>query len=287
MAKRRGELREAQDKASLIAKGLWAAMLDLPLHANHGYLSRKGVGAHGVKIDNDNLAVPARDTTASCGPSKKMFVKNGRKSGCFPLWDGPIPVGSDILFAEGYATDAALREATGLPVVVAFDAGNLLPVGLKFAKAFPSNMLAIMANDDRHGKDNTGIARAVETAAVGGAVVALEFAFPASMPTDWNDLPRLEGLEAVRSQVQAGLRAERGLLRKERAYQLWAEVPSTAIALPDCGAGRCSEPQSPWREGSWRSLRAPARLDPRVPPARREPPGRSHSNGRAEAPPRR
>ena len=33
-----------------------------------------------------------------------------------------------VLVAEGYATAASLHEATGLPVAVAFDAGNLVHV---------------------------------------------------------------------------------------------------------------------------------------------------------------
>lgn len=250
-ARRDAEQRAAYAAAALVSEERWAAMCLIPSGAKHAYLERKGVGSHGVKIENGNLVVPARDihgklwtlqTIPANEGGKKLFVKDGRKNSCFHLlWDGAIPPGSDILFAEGYATGATLREATGLPVVVAFDAGNLLPVALEFAKAFPSSMLALMADDDRHGKANTGIAKAAEAAvAVGGAVVAPEFADQSSKPTDWNDLARLEGVDAVRSQVQSGLRAERGRLRQERADLLMAEMPSADIALPDCAAGRCT-----------------------------------------------
>ena len=33
-----------------------------------------------------------------------------------------------VLIAEGYATAATLHEMTGMPAIVAFNAGNLLPV---------------------------------------------------------------------------------------------------------------------------------------------------------------
>ena len=42
------------------------------------------------------------------------------------------------LIAEGYATAASLHEATGLPVIVAFDAGNLLPVAQAIHKRYPA-----------------------------------------------------------------------------------------------------------------------------------------------------
>ena len=55
----------------------------------------------------------------------KLFMPGGRKRGCM-FWIGEP---SDrIVIAEGFATGASIHEATGLPVAVAFDAGNLEPV---------------------------------------------------------------------------------------------------------------------------------------------------------------
>lgn len=60
-------------------------------------------------------------------------MKGGRKQGLFHLL-GALPaahtndMAAVVLMAEGYATAATLHMATGHPVAVAFDAGNLTPV---------------------------------------------------------------------------------------------------------------------------------------------------------------
>ncbi len=229
----------------------WEAMPKANPDCAHPYLARKGVRAHGLRTANGQLAIPARDivgklwtvqTIPAAPDAKKLFFKGGRKAGCFHLLaDGPIPPGSDILFAEGYATGATLREATGLPVVVAFDAGNLLPVAMAWAQAKPSSLLVFMADDDRHGKANTGLERAREAAAaVGGAVVSPVFPDSSSTASDWNDLAREVGLDAARGQIATGLRAERIRLRDERASALLAEMPSAHVAGPDRSRERCS-----------------------------------------------
>ncbi|MBE0588925.1 MAG: PriCT-2 domain-containing protein, partial [Hydrogenophaga sp.] len=110
------------------------------------YLVRKGVQAHGVRFAAGGwLLVPLRDgagelwnlqriapTTPASG-SDKLFLKGGRKSGLWHLV-GDLASGDStadatgpavLLIAEGYATAATLHEATGYPVAVAFDAGNL------------------------------------------------------------------------------------------------------------------------------------------------------------------
>lgn len=57
----------------------------------------------------------------------KLFLKGGRKSGLWH-WCGDPAGASVLLIAEGYATAASLHQATGRPVAVAFDAGNLAHV---------------------------------------------------------------------------------------------------------------------------------------------------------------
>ena len=53
-----------------------------------------------------------------------------------------------LLVAEGYATAATLYEATGLPVAVAFDAGNLEPVAKALREKFPNAAITICADND-------------------------------------------------------------------------------------------------------------------------------------------
>src|SRR5690606_19898560 len=56
-----------------------------------------------------------------------------------------------VLLAEGYATAATLFEATGLPVVCAFDASNLMPVAEALRKRYKRARILVCADDDLFG----------------------------------------------------------------------------------------------------------------------------------------
>jgi len=51
--------------------------------------------------------------------------------------------------AEGYATAASLREATGLPVVVGIDAGKLVHVAKALRDRWPALPLLVCGDGDR------------------------------------------------------------------------------------------------------------------------------------------
>lgn len=139
------------------------------------------------------------------------------------------------LEAEGFATAMSLHNATGLPVFVAFDAGNLPKVAKAVRHAYRRLRLLTCADDDHlqrcaeckeytlvekpncnhcgkpHRKFNAGKQRAQEAALlVDGAWLAPTFAEARSLdrkgPTDFNDLQDLEHLDVVRTQIDAKLR---------------------------------------------------------------------------------
>jgi phage/plasmid primase-like uncharacterized protein len=125
--------------------------------AAHVYLRRKGVRAHGVFLNTTgplailagaqkpqywsakgHLLVPVRDIDGLT-ISGQSIAPDGRKS--FPRGAvlagghhliGAIDPARPLLIAEGYATGATLHEATGLPVAIAFHAGNLLAVATAY-----------------------------------------------------------------------------------------------------------------------------------------------------------
>ncbi|RYF65173.1 MAG: toprim domain-containing protein, partial [Comamonadaceae bacterium] len=127
----------AHAAAAADAVAQWAAASDTGASP---YLARKGVEAHGVRFAPDGcVLVPLRDAAGDLwnlqrvAPERpadgtdKLFLKGGRKSGLWH-WCGD-PAGAQVLLvAEGYATAASLHQATGRPVAVAFDAGNLAHV---------------------------------------------------------------------------------------------------------------------------------------------------------------
>ena len=129
--RRQQEERERHELAAKQAQAILAAARDAD--PEHGYLKRKGVEPHGLQVDAGNrLVIPLRDPKGTiwivqtiAADGTKLFHRGGRKQGLFHLIGEP---GDDLVIAEGFATAASIREATGLPVVIAFDAGNLGPV---------------------------------------------------------------------------------------------------------------------------------------------------------------
>jgi len=212
------------------AVALWA---EASASGESPYLVRKGVQAHGVRVAAGGwLLVPLRDAAGTLwnvqriaphkpenGAPEKLFLKGGRKSGLWHLV-GDLASGGDasappvVLIAEGYATAATLHEATGYPVAVAFDAGNLPHVARALRQKYPAALLVLCGDDDRATEAATGTnpGRVKATAAaraVGGLAV-----FPAGLPeggSDFNDLHQhhggAAGLAAVRDAVQAAIDA--------------------------------------------------------------------------------
>ncbi|KPC55944.1 DNA primase [Pseudomonas amygdali pv. morsprunorum] len=117
---------------------------------------------------------------------------------------GSLDPVNPILYAEGYATARSLNLATGLPVVMTIDAGNMVAVAKVLHQQYPDSRHLFMADFD-HAKDvNKGLIMANEAAiAVGGQVMYPTFndAEIARGFTDFNDLHQSRGLDAVREQT--------------------------------------------------------------------------------------
>ncbi|RMT26926.1 DNA primase TraC, partial [Pseudomonas amygdali pv. mori] len=59
---------------------------------------------------------------------EKFLFKDAPKQEHFLVVGGPLDPVNPILYAEGYATARSLNLATGLPVVMTIDAGNMVAV---------------------------------------------------------------------------------------------------------------------------------------------------------------
>lgn len=220
---------EEADRAAKIAAAGWAKAAP---EGESEYLVRKGVGAHGVRFGSaGELIIPLLDVdgrvhglqiiragkaaAASRRPAKEFWPAGLAKKGHFFVLGSPAS-SSVILVAEGYATAASLHEATGLCTVVAWDAGNLLPVVQALARRHKRARFLVCADDDAFSEGNPGVTAAAAAAlAVKGEWVAPVFAddearraaFEAkgTKLTDFNDLHLLEGLHVVRRQLEARL----------------------------------------------------------------------------------
>lgn len=108
---------------------------------------------------------------------KKSFFLNARKSGCFHVI-GDLNGDAPIVFAEGYATGASIYMAmqNRMPVVCAFDAGNLMAVAQAFRSRYPDRDMLFGADNDAETEGNPGVSAATEAArAVGGRICIPDF----------------------------------------------------------------------------------------------------------------
>lgn len=109
--------------------------------------------------------------------NKKRFLSGGRKRGCFHII-GDIT--KRILICEGFATGASLYEDCNQRVVIAFDAGNLLPVAMNIKELSADSEIIICGDNDLSG---IGQAKAREAAlSIAGKVM-----IPLVPGQDWND----------------------------------------------------------------------------------------------------
>lgn len=220
------------------------------------YLTRKGLPPgrlYGARLSpGGNLVIPLQDVDGKTHGLQVIYhdpaikARKGRdkdfapaglaKKGHFFVIGTVLSTG-DALMCEGFATGATLHEATALPVVVAFDAGNLLPVAQAIRKAFPRLRVTICADDDydwqQTGKANAGIAAAQAAAMAIQASVVFPI-FPGERPllthkgpTDFNDLCCHPdgGLAMVARQVQASLSAAAKATPKQSTIRAAANGP--------------------------------------------------------------
>ncbi|WP_043644269.1 zincin-like metallopeptidase domain-containing protein [Fundidesulfovibrio putealis] len=188
------------------------------------YLLRKGILPLGdIKESSDStvLLIPLynaegqlRNVQEIDWGGTKRFQAGAEKKGCFCLVDQEKKLEQgEILLAEGYATGVSLHMATGKPVAVAFDAGNLEPVARNLREKFPMAKIVVCADNDHareHG--NIGVEKAKQTAqAVGGCVIVPEFTKEERVAglTDWNDVHGSRGLDEVARQLDRGLSREK------------------------------------------------------------------------------
>ena len=178
--------------------------------ADHPYLVRKRIEPHGIKIDRaGRLVVPVIDQEGEIlsyqtidADGNKRFLKGGKIEGGFYELRGNRKV---IFIGEGFATCASIHQATGFTTLVAFDCGNLAKVAKSAKEMFLGSRIVICADNDQFTEGNPGITRAKAAA----GLVFGEIVYPifnesdlASKPTDFNDLHTLQGIEAVKEQIE-------------------------------------------------------------------------------------
>jgi phage/plasmid primase-like uncharacterized protein len=246
--KRHGRAHEREQQAERVAQqvdAIWTAAT--PVEA-HPYLADKGVQSHGLRQDEaGRLLVPVQDADGRLWSVQKIgadgfkqFQEGGRvEGGHFAIGDVRQP--GPLLIAEGYATAATLHEMTGLPAIVAFNAGNLLPVAQTYRALERDRAIYIAGDDDQQRaaepdaqgrpKVNVGRVKAEEAAAAIGAQAVFPAFGPGMTGTDWNDLAQMQGRPSAADMLRQSIAiADReqavkalGLIREEALHPLSQE----------------------------------------------------------------
>ena len=229
------ERQQTQQRVKGTAQKIWHSSRAASL--SHPYLAAKGITNPKAIVglrqneykDNDNLIIPVLyeneivNLQAINQDGGKRFLAGGQVQGAYAFIgkaDDVEKVG--VVMAEGYATAASIYEATGKPVIIAFDAGNMVAVAERLAQKLPQNVPVVIAVDND--ASQTGIKKARQAAALlGDRATAIQPEFSMTLiqqyqkgkgvdekgrpplPSDFNDLHQLAGLEAVRQSFKEGV----------------------------------------------------------------------------------
>jgi phage/plasmid primase-like uncharacterized protein len=240
------EREQRYERTAQEVDAIWTAATAIQAHP---YLADKGVQSHGLRQGSDGqtitvqdhdgadrevsiagrLLVPVADANGRMTSlqfidptSSKMFMPNGRvEGGHFVIGDAQQP--GPLLIAEGYATAATLHELTGIPAIVAFNAGNLTPVAQTWRQLHPDQPIYIAGDNDHRreaeGKPNVGREKAEEAAAAVGGFALLPYFAERDAGSDWNDLARGQGREAMRQQLMGAI----AIAEREQIARHYAE----------------------------------------------------------------
>ncbi|EPM5457639.1 LPD7 domain-containing protein [Salmonella enterica] len=190
-----------------------------PAPGDHPYLVRKDVpAADGLRLDKyQNLVIPLRNPDGNirslqyiAPDGTKLIKRDSEKSGNFFVVGGQLEAGKPVLYAEGYATAATVSLASGLPVVMTVDAGNLITVAAALKARYPDSPHLIFGDDDYTNRDNAGRTDALRAAELTGGHYLLPVFTDAERQqafdkqgafSDFNDLYHAQGPDAVRAQI--------------------------------------------------------------------------------------
>ena len=209
------ERQEQQEKAKKRAYAKW---MNAEVAQEHPYLSKKDIEPLDVRQDkHGNLIVPGYDLESGRIQTLEYINQEGAKwyeKGCpkkgavcvLPNKEA-LKEADVVLMVEGYATGASVHLATGLPVAVAFDAGNIKDAARAIKAKMPNARITICADNDPPRPDGTniGVMKAKEAAASvpGTKVVVADFSQDEKSRglTDFNDLHKARGLAAVKNAI--------------------------------------------------------------------------------------
>lgn len=196
--KQRAETKKQAETADQ-AVNIWRFARSAPF--DYPYLITKGIKPNNAKLYNTALIIPMYDVFGRLwnlqrifSDGSKRFLSGGRKRGLFTVLGGvKLAASTRALVVEGWATGCTVSALEpGVPVIVAFDAGNLASVVEAILGKYPNLQLVIVADDDRATAKktghNTGLEKALAVAAQYQAVTVVVPDFPINAPIELSDI---------------------------------------------------------------------------------------------------
>lgn len=165
--------KEAQYVCIAKAQKIWP---NLPDTGVNEYLNRKKIKGFGVRFCKEQLVIPMFNKGELVSlqwikpNGQKTFMTGTPKKGSYFLIGKITEQTNVVALVEGYATGASVHMATGWPVFVAFDAGNLEPVALQIRQKFEHIKIIICADKD---DSRVGEQKAQAAAKAAQAIVVL------------------------------------------------------------------------------------------------------------------
>jgi len=155
-------------KAINVCNDIWSKTA---LAHEHPYLSKKNIEPYVARLDRfNNLVVPIISSDGDLmslqfiSPTGEKRFKSGGSLKGHAAMIGSLESASSLLVCEGYATGCSLHEATSLPVVIAFNAGNLEAVCTSLKRNHPMLKIILCADNDhraeQRGQTNVGLDKA-------------------------------------------------------------------------------------------------------------------------------
>lgn len=218
----------------------------------HGYLRKKQVRSYGLRLSaSENLMIPAYNQDGNLQNIQRIFKSGDKYEKYYYPWPTrgtyfPIPASNGkeldaLLIAEGYATAASLRQATGLETWVAFSAGNLANIA-KFARQkYPDRSIVICADYDKPNQTypdggGTGLAMARKAAlTIGNCYLAVP-PHPDEEKIDFNDFACNQGLKITRKVIKSVLKGKpQNACAMPTGYMLIKDGDKAGLYVKKCG----------------------------------------------------
>ncbi len=186
-------------KVSEKAKMIWDVALPCD---SHPYLLSKGVASHSLREHKGKLIIPIMDETGKLWSLQmidtnggKRFLSGGKTGGCFFIVGTKhLKEATKVGIGEGYATCMTIYEQKQIPMIVCFNAGNMLSVSKKLSEALPNKEFIIYADND---ENDVGKDKAIAAAQVTNAEVVM----PEEEGMDFNDQVAISG-ELIEKRVE-------------------------------------------------------------------------------------